>query len=140
MSVMRLLFAAAALAIAAGCASVPQAQREAAYEAAAGASVKSFRFFNPLWSWESLGTDRLVVYTKPKEAWLLDVPGCNGLPFATVIGLTSNLNQVSVRFDKVLTGRHDFPCTITRIRPVDVARLKSAQQAPRPIDTAPRAQ
>ena len=49
-----------------------QSQREAAYAAAAGAPVKSFRFFN-LYSWEPLGDSQLVVYTRPNEAWLLEV-------------------------------------------------------------------
>lgn len=55
------------------------------------------------------------------------------------IGLTSNLHQVSVGFDKVLTGRRDFPCTITQIRPLDVKQIKAAQQARRKIEAEPRA-
>lgn len=134
-----MLAAVAAMALA-GCSSVPsaqrQAERKAAYEAAAGAPVNSFRFFTSPWSWEPLGEDQVAIYTRPNAAWLLDVPGCNQLPFATVIGLTSNLDQVSIRFDKVLTGRNGFPCTITRIRPVDVGRLKAAEQ--RQVEMAPR--
>lgn len=132
---------AVAFAALAGCATGSaqrDSQRQAAYEAAAGAPVSHFRFFAPLWSWEPLGTDQVVIYAKPRQAWLLDVPGCNELPFATVIGLTSNLDEVSVNFDKVLTGRNDFPCTITRIRPVDVARLKEVQQEQRQIKAEPR--
>ena len=138
MSFKRILPASAAIAALAACSSVPVAQRQAAYQSAAGAPVNSFRLLTPLWSWEPLGTDQVVVYTKPKEAWLLDVPGCSELPFANVIGLTSNLDQVSVHFDKVLTGRGFVPCTIQGIRPVDMARLKSAQQAQRQITTQPR--
>lgn len=121
-------------------------QRRADYEAAAGPAQNSFRFFGSLWSWESLGTDRVVVYARPNEAWLLDVPGCIDLPFTNTIGLTSNLHRVSVGFDKVLAGRGDFgvkgrggvPCTITRIRPVDVARLKQAQVERRTVQEKPR--
>lgn len=138
MSFKRILPIGAAMALLAACSSVPVAQRQAAYQAAAGAPVTNFRFFAPLWSWEPLGSDQVVVYTKPKEAWLLDVPGCTELPFANVIGLTSNLDQVSVHFDKVLTGRGFVPCTIQQIRPVDVARLKSVEQAQRQITTQPR--
>ncbi|HET6804302.1 MAG TPA: DUF6491 family protein [Frateuria sp.] len=142
MTLKRTLLAGAALAVAAGCSSVPQAQRmtqrQAAYDAAAGAPVNSFRFFTPLWSWEPLGSDQVAVYTKPREAWLLDVPGCTELPYATAIGVTSNLNQVSINFDKVITGRSQFPCTIVRIRPVDVARLKALQQEQRQVTTKPR--
>lgn len=142
MSFKRVMFAGTAAVLLAACSSVPYAQREAqrtaAYGAAAGAPVKSFRFFAPLWSWEPLGEDQVVIYTRPREAWLLDVPGCNQLPFATAIGLTSNLDQVSVNFDKVLTGQGQFPCTITRIRPVDVGKLKAVQQEQRKIEAQPR--
>jgi len=126
----------------AACSSMPRAERElqqrADYEAAAGPAQNSFRFFNGLWSWQPLGRDLLVVYTRPQEAWLLDVPGCINLDFTSTVGLTSNLHQVSVGFDKVLTGRHDLPCTIQRIRPVDVGKLKALQQEQRQISAEPR--
>lgn len=135
------LSVAGLLALLAGCSSVPYAQRasqrQAAYAAAAGAPVRSFRFFS-LYSWEPLGRDQLAVYTRPNEAWLLDVGGCTDLEFTNAIGLTSNLHEVSVRFDKVLTGRRDFPCTIERIRPVDVAKLKTVQHEQRRIEAAAR--
>jgi hypothetical protein len=126
----------------AGCSDIPFAQREsqrqAAYAAAAGAPVRSFRFFN-LYSWEPLGNGRLAIYTKANEAWLIDLGGgCPNLDFANAIGLTSNLNQVMVGFDKVLTGRDTYPCTITGIRPVDVKRLKLEQEAQRKINAQPR--
>jgi len=38
----------------------------------------------------------------------------------------------------VLTGRANFPCTIQRIRPVDVGRLKAVQQEQRRIEAEPR--
>jgi hypothetical protein len=125
----------------AGCSSVPYAQRaserQAAYAAAAGAPVRSFNFFN-LYSWEPLSDTQLAVYTQPNKAWLLDLGGCQDLLFVNSIGLTSNINQVMVGFDKVLTGRLNFPCTITQIRPVDVKRLKLAQQKQRQIESAAR--
>ena len=142
MSCKPMLLAGAAAVLLAGCSSVPRAerlpQRQAAYAAAAGAPVNSFRFFTQLWSWEDLGPDQVVVYTKPKQAWLLDVPGCIELPFANAIGLTSNLDQVSINFDKVITGRNNIPCTIQRIRPIDVGKLKAVQQEQRQIKTEPR--
>jgi Family of unknown function (DUF6491) len=143
MALKHTLLAGVAVALLAGCSSVPytqrQAQRQAAYAAAAGAPVNSFRFFTPLWSWEPLGSDQVVIYTRPKEAWLLDVPGCTELPFANAIGLTSNLNQVSIHFDKVVTGRNQLPCAIQKIRPVDVGRLKAVQQEQRQVTPEPRA-
>ena len=125
----------------AGCSSVPYAQRmgerQAAYAAAAGAPVRSFNFFS-LYSWEPLSDTELAVYTQPNKAWLLDLAGCQDLMFTNAIGLTSNINQVMVGFDKVLTGRRNFPCTITQIRPIDVKSLKLAQQKQRQIESAAR--
>lgn len=126
----------------AACSSVPyaqrQQQRQEAYAAAAGAPVQNFHFFN-LWSWEPLSDSELVVYTRPDRAWLLDVDGtCQNLEFAQAIGLTSSIGRVWARFDKVLTGRGYMPCTITRIRPVDVKLLRIKQEAQRKIDAEPR--
>ncbi|MBD8900486.1 DUF6491 family protein [Rhodanobacter sp. DHG33] len=135
-------WAVVALATALGaCSSVPyaqrQAQRQAAYAAAAGAPVRSFNFYN-LYSWEPLGNSQLVVYTQANRAWLLDVGNCPNLGFANTIGLTAFTGEVSVNFDKVITGRGFPPCFITKIRPVDVARLKLEQEAQRKIESAPR--
>jgi hypothetical protein len=113
MSAKRLLMGAVLVASLAACSSVPYAQRmsnrQAAYAAAAGEPVRNFRFFE-LYSWEPLGNSQLAVYTRPNEAWLLTVSGpCPDLDFTNVIGLTSNLHEVSINFDKVLTGRADPP-------------------------------
>jgi len=143
MSKQGLLIAAALVAATlVACSSVPYAQRhqqrQAAYAAAAGAPVKSFHFFS-LWSWEPLSDTELAVYTRPDRAWLLDVDGyCPNLQYTQTIGLTSSIGQVSVRFDKVLTGRHDIPCVISQIRPVDVKQLRIKQEAQRKINAAPR--
>jgi hypothetical protein len=128
----------------AACAGAPaaqrQQQRQADYEAAAGAPVRSFRFFTPIWSWEPLGNGELAVYTRPDKAWLLGTGGvCQNLAFTPVIGLTSNLGEVSINFDKVLVGRGYPPCTIRSIRPVDVATLKIRQASQRKVESEPRA-
>lgn len=141
MTVMRFLMVVGACALGA-CSSVPsaqhQAERLAAYAAAAGAPVSNFRFLT-LYSWEPLSDTALAVYTRPNEAWLLNVDGgCRDLTFTQSIGLTSNLNQVWVGFDKVLTGRGNFPCTITHIRPLDVRQLRATEQAQRQIKAQPR--
>lgn len=124
------------------CSSAPYAKRTsdrlAAYTQAAGAPVKSFNFFNPLYSWEPLSDTQLVIYTKPKEAYLIDLAACQNLQFTNGIGLTSNLNQVSVGFDKVIVGPPRLPCVISQIRPVDVAHLKAVQLAQRRIEQQPR--
>lgn len=138
----RLFIAAIATLSVAACSSVPYAQRisarQAAYTEAARDPVRSFRFFE-LYSWEPLGDSKLAIYTKPSEAYLVTVMGpCPDLEFTNAIGLTSNVNEVQVRFDKVLTGRRDFPCTIGEIRPVDLARLKSVEHEQRKIQSAQR--
>lgn len=142
MSMIRILLATTLAAMLAACASAPYAQRtserQAAYAGAAGAPVRNFRFFS-LYSWEPLSDSQLAVYTRPNEAWLLDLGGdCQDLAFVNSIGLTSNLNQVMVGFDRVLTGRGNFPCTISQIRPVDVKSLKAVQQQQRLIKSEPR--
>ncbi len=142
MSMIRILLATTLAAMLAACASAPYAQRtserQAAYAAAAGAPVRNFRFFS-LYSWEPLSDSQLAVYTRPNEAWLLDLGGdCQDLAFVNSIGLTSSLNQVMVGFDRVLTGRGNFPCTISQIRPVDVKSLKAVQQQQRLIKSEPR--
>jgi hypothetical protein len=141
MTIMRFLIVVG-VGVLGACSSLPYAQRQAerlaAYTAAAGAPVSNFRFFT-LYSWEPLSDSALAVYTRPNRAWLLDVDGgCHNLAFTQSIGLTSNLNQVWVRFDKVLTGRRDFPCTITQIRPVDLKQLKATEQEQRQIRAQPR--
>jgi hypothetical protein len=142
MSMPRLLLVTLLAMLLAACASAPYAQRrserQAAYAAAAGAPVRSFRFFS-LYSWEPLSDSQLAVYTQPNEAWLLDLGGaCPQLSFANSIGITSNLDQVMVKFDRVLAGRGNFPCTIMQIRPVDVKQLKAVQQQQRQIKSEPR--
>ncbi len=144
MSRSSLLIILALAGLLAACSSVPHAQRQqqrqAAYAAAAGAPVTSFHFFT-LWSWEPLSDSELVVYTRPSRAWLLDLDRrCENLEFTHAIGLTSSTGEVSTRFDKVLTGRHDFPCTIMQIRPVDVKQVRVAQEAQRKINAEPRRQ
>jgi hypothetical protein len=127
----------------AACSSVPYAQRSQqrlqAYDAAAGTPVRSFRFMTRIWSWEPLSETQLVVYTVPNTAYLLTVWSCPNLPWAQAIGLTSTMRDVSVNFDKVLIGRNDVPCTITQIRPIDLAKLKIEQAAQREVDVQPRA-
>lgn len=112
--------------------------RQAAYTAAAGPAQRNFRFFSPLYSWEPLGETQLVVYTKPKEAYLIDLKACRNLLVTPSIEMTSSLGQVSVDFDRVRVGPQRIACVISQIRPVDVAHLKAVQQAQRRIDAAAR--
>ena len=114
------------------------AQRQAEYAASAGAPQNTFIFSSGLYSWEPLGETQLVVYTKPKEAYLIDLKACSNLLTTNSIGLTSRLGQVSVNFDSVRTRPPLISCAISQIRPIDIFRLKAAQQAQRKIDAEPR--
>lgn len=104
-------------------------QHLAAIHAAAGEPVGSFNYMaNTLYSWEPLSENELLVYTRPNRAWLLDVGLCPRLPSAFAIGLTSHVGQVSSHLDKVIVQGAMHPCYIQKIRPVDVNRLKKAEQ------------
>ncbi len=128
----RILMILVSLFVLGGCASnrahrvEQQLQR---FEAAAGLPVQSFRYFG-FNSWTSLGSEHLAVWTRPSEAWLIEVYGfCPDLDFAQRIGVTSSLNRVYARFDTVITeqGR----CRIKSIRPVDVKALRELQREAR---------
>lgn len=125
-----------------GCAGNAARQQQAAddYRAAAGPPVKSFFFNGTFYSWQPLDDHSLVVYTRPNKAWLLDVGSCPELPFTMSIGLSSSVDRVSVGFDKVLTGRGDFPCYITAIHPIDMDKVHAAQVKRRQVESVPRAQ
>ena len=63
----------------------------ALYQSHAGEPVGSFNFFGRLNGWTPLGDSALVVWTKPSEAWLLDLSGpCQDIEYTPAIGLTSN--------------------------------------------------
>ncbi|WP_149193952.1 DUF6491 family protein [Luteimonas suaedae] len=109
-------------------------QRVETYRANAGEPVRDFRFFGNLNGWTPLGDRALVVWTRPNEAYLLELAGrCQDLDFAPAISLTNFSGRVSARFDDVIvrgggsdTGR--IPCRIQEIRPVDVKAVKVAEQ------------
>ncbi len=131
-AVLAAVLAAAALA---GCASSGSSEdKYALYEANAGAPVNSFRFLGSINGWTPLGDSAVAIWTRPSEAWLLDLSGpCPDLPFATAIGVSSNMNQVSARFDRVIPGNSapgpTIPCHIQQIRPLDVKAIRSAERA-----------
>ena len=121
-----------------GCASTPSlsdSEKLGLYNAHAGAPVKSFRYFGSINSWTALADDAIAVWTRPSEAWLLDLSGpCPNIEFAPSISLSSMMNTVSARFDKVTVhgaGSMQIPCQIAQIRPLDVKALKQARREAR---------
>lgn len=133
---------AAALAITtvAACSSYPEmadAERLALYRAHAGAPVGNFRYVGrSLSGWTPLGDEALAVWTRPGQAFLLDLTGpCMGLEYAPTIGLSNLMGQVSAPFDRVLvydsmidSARMPASCFIKTIRPLDVKTLKLAEK------------
>ena len=120
-----------ALLVLTACASAGPRERMAArlaeFERHAGAPVEDFRFWS-MDSWEALGRETLVVWTRPNEAWLLrvDTP-CRDIEWANTIGLTSSVGRVHTRFDSVVFEHQR--CRINEIRPVDGRALKAERHA-----------
>lgn len=103
--------------------------RLAAIHAAAGEPVSSFHYMaSSLYSWEPLNDNELLIYTRPNEAWLLNVGICPDLPYTVAIGLTEHTGMVNSRLDKVIVQGSNFPCHIQKIQPVDVSQLEQAMQ------------
>ncbi|MGO4260019.1 DUF6491 family protein [Lysobacter sp. TAB13] len=135
---------AVALALA-GCAStgpkLDDAQRLALYRAHAGAAVDSFQYFGRIDGWTPLGDSALAVWTKPNQAYLLELQGrCPDLDFAQAISVSNQMGRVHQRFDKVtVLGPQaiKMPCFIGRILPLDVKAIKQAQQDMRAAGTMP---
>ena len=132
------------------CSSTPRisdAERLATYQAHAGEPVNSFRMVGRLNGWTPLGTSALTVWTRPSEAFLLDVNHCPDLPFAQAITISNFANTVTARFDTVTpvgpgTNRQTarFPCRIMQIRPIDVKSLNQSREKLRQAHTETRAE
>ncbi|MEG0194618.1 MAG: DUF6491 family protein [Stenotrophomonas sp.] len=130
-----LLIAGLCLALA-GCATTGRlgsAEKLDLYRAHAGSPQKDMQFFGSLNGWTELGDSALAVWTKPSEAYLLELSGpCPDLSYAPAIGLTSHMGRVSAPFDKVLvrdpTGGPRMPCFIKTIRKLDVKSLRAEEK------------
>ena len=141
------LFAVAALAGCATTGKLSSSERLQLYRAHAGAPVKDFQYFGRLNGWTPLGTSALTVWTRPSEAFLLDVNHCPDLPFAQAITISNFANTVTARFDTVTpvgpgTSRQtaQFPCRIMQIRPIDVKSLNQSREKLRQAHTETRAE
>ena len=95
----------------------------------AGAPVDEFHFFR-LYDWQRAGSNRVVLWTDPGQAYLVTVMApCMELDFTEYLGVGSTLQTVS-RFESLFPGHHDR-CPITEIRPLDVKRLNADRSAAR---------
>jgi hypothetical protein len=110
-------------------------EKLAIYQAHAGAPVDSFQYFGSINGWTPLGDSAIALWTRPREAWLLDLYGpCPDIPYAQAISVSNQTGRVSARFDKVLargSGSIDIPCTIRQIRPLDVSAIRQAEKVAR---------
>lgn len=131
---IRYLQAVLAGLVLAGCASSGpgDAEKLAVYRAHAGEPVTSFRIFGRLNGWTALGDSAVAVWTRPREAWLLELTGsCPDLPYSHSISVTSSMNRVHARFDKVQplgSPAMRIPCHIREIRPLDVSAIREAER------------
>ncbi len=130
---MKRLILLSIVAMLAACASTKpsSAERLAMYRASAGAPVKDFSYFGGLNGWQPLGDSALAVWTRPNQAYLLDLTGrCPDLEHAPSIMITNFGNRVSA-LDRVRPiGGASMPisCRIKTISPLDLKSLKAAEE------------
>jgi len=118
-----------ALAVAVPAQAMTDSERErlAEFERFAGEPVSDMPFWR-LQSYESLGTEAVVVWTAVNKAWLIKVlPPCTDLPWAKAVGLSSTNHRVSAKFDHVVAGQDR--CNIASIQAVDYKALREARRA-----------
>ncbi len=136
------LLCAALAAAACATSKLSDSERYTLYREHAGEPVKSFRYFGSINGWTPLDDSALVVWTRPSEAYLLDLYGpCQDLDFAQSIALTNLMGEVSARFDKVIVAGASsmrVPCRIEEIRKVDVKALRQTERDLRGAAMAPR--
>jgi hypothetical protein len=124
---------AAAAGAGSSAAATSQQRALARYGAYAGPPVQSFNWLGRFDSWEPLGNDHLLVYTRPNEAYLLKVSGPCDVNFATgPIGITSTNSTVYVGLDSIEVKSGiggTWQCVIDEIHPVDVHRMRAEARA-----------
>ena len=102
-----------------------EAKSLARFEQFAGAPVESFDMWN-VYQWQSLGPDRLAVWSAVNKVWLLRVSQpCIRLEDTNTIRIVSQMaHKVTARFDFVdFAAQH---CQIQEIRPVDYTAMRKA--------------
>lgn len=135
---MKLLTTVTALSMLAltACAMGPQIsdeERLAIYREHAGEPVGSFHTLGSISGWTPLGDSALAVWTRPNEAYLLELfAPCSGLEYTPSISITEQFGTVSAGFDEVIVLNDpglNIPCRIDEIRPLDVDEIDAATDA-----------
>lgn len=136
----RLLLAASLGLALAGCATgarISDTQRLDIHRAHAGEPVRSFHDFGSLYSWTPLGDAALTVWTRPNQAYLLELDGhCPDLEYARAIGFSAQGGTVFAGMDSVVVldrQTNNIPCRIRQILPLDAKAVKSAERAARDV-------
>ena len=132
---MKRLILLCLIATLAACASTRMSSTEklAMYRAHAGAPVRDFSYFGNINGWQPLGNSALAVWTKPNEAFLLDLTGpCMDLESAPAIVISNFGGRVS-NLDRVRPvggggGPMRMSCRIKTISPLDLKSLKADEQ------------
>lgn len=108
-----------------------EAENLARVEKYAGAPVENFTMWS-MYKWQGLGPDKLAVWTKVNEAYLLTVgQPCTHLEEARGVIVTSQMShQVNRRMDYVNFGNQH--CQITEIRPIDYKAMTKAGETSTP--------
>lgn len=89
--------------------------------------------FNSLYSWDSNQLGSVVVWTSPRQAYLLSLVGpCLGLQNALAIALTSQSGLVNSNRDYVIAGGDH--CQIMRIQRLDAKAIRAARAEPKSAD------
>jgi hypothetical protein len=114
------------------------AERLEQLRANAGEPVRGIRFSGMVVSWTAVGDTVVAVWTRPREAWLIELVGrCPGLRSALSLGFTSQAGRVTSGFDRVVVrSRGPTPvssnagCRIREIRPLNVTTLRGGETTP----------
>ena len=114
------------------CAGVPHRESEsrelAKYQPYVGAPITQFSTLRGISGWNSIGDDKLVIWSGVNDAYLLTVAQpCTNLAFANSIAFTSTTSMITT-FDFVRL-RNNERCAITEIRPIDYRRMKEDLRA-----------
>lgn len=128
---LSVLFVASSVA---GCASTAlrDAERLTLYRTHAGEPVDSIQYFGNYNGWTPLGGDTMALWTRPSQAWLVEVyPPCSDLDFAHTIGIRNQGGRLHARFDRIQVSNNGLiplECTIKEIRPLDVKAIRIAEK------------
>lgn len=91
--------------------------------------------FGSLYNWDSNQVGSVVVWTTPRQAYLLTLAGpCLGLQNAFAIALTSQSGLVNSNRDYVIAGGDR--CQIMRIERLDAKAIRALRTKPEPSGAA----